>query len=227
MDECGVKTRPASGTMVQIAVSMAGADLAHLGNVFSALKASGCGAVHLEVRDGHFASDVAMGPPVIQSIRKTWADLWIDVHLLVERPERYFEEFRAAGADRVLIHPESTPRLGFALQLAAHEGIRAGVVMPPAIPVEVVEGVLEGLDAVVVLGAEPDEDAPVWSRQATRKLRSLSERKNSGGLQYKLQAKLADRTHAAEIRAAGADVLVVSAGSILADGMAVFTGTRD
>lgn len=227
MDEWRVKRQSATASRVQIAVSMAGADLAHLGEVISALKASGCSALHLEVRDGHFAEDVAMGPPVIQSVRKANPEIWLDLHLLVERPERYFAEFRAAGADRVLIHPESTPRLGSALERAGREGIKAGLVLAPAVSVDAVAGVLESLDTLVVLGAEPEVDAPQWSPQATRKLRVLSELKNSGSFHYTLQGKLADRDHCSEIRAAGADVLVVSAASVLAGGIKAFNGTCD
>src|SRR5580700_6656182 len=102
--------------MPLIAPALLAADFARLGESLGIIEAAGCRMVHLDVGDGHFFRDVTFGQPVVESIRKA-TRLEMDIHLLIERPERYIADFAHAGADRLAVHPESTPHLWRTLDL--------------------------------------------------------------------------------------------------------------
>src|SRR5450631_2895530 len=96
--------------MVVIAPSLLAADFARLGEALKLIKEAGASMVHVDVMDGHFVPEISVGQPVLKSLRKA-TDLVLDVHLLVERPERYVPEFVALGANRIAIHAEATPNI--------------------------------------------------------------------------------------------------------------------
>jgi ribulose-phosphate 3-epimerase len=109
--------------------------------------------VHVDVMDGHYVPDISVGQPVVKSLRKA-TDLVLDVHLLIERPERFVDEFAALGADRIAIHAEATPNLHKALQMIRMRGNKAGLALNPSTAVESVCDVLGAIDYLLILSAD-------------------------------------------------------------------------
>jgi ribulose-phosphate 3-epimerase len=109
--------------------------------------------VHVDVMDGHFVPDLSVGQPVIKSLRKA-TDLVLDVHLLIERPERYVAEFIDIGADRLAIHAEATPNLHKALKVISAGGAKTGLALNPSTAIESVVDALEEIDYLLILSAD-------------------------------------------------------------------------
>jgi ribulose-phosphate 3-epimerase len=139
--------------MVQIAPSLLAADFARLGEALKFIKEAGASMVHVDVMDGHFAPDLSVGQPVVKSLRKA-TDLILDLHLLVERPERYIAEFIAIGADRIAIHAEATQNLHHALSLIRTGGAQTGLALNPSTAVESVVDALGEIDYLLILSAD-------------------------------------------------------------------------
>ena len=167
--------------------------------------------VHVDVTDGHVVPEVSFGLPVVESIRKA-TDLTLDVHLLIERPERFVRDFIAAGADRVAIHPETTADLYGVIRLIRSGGAIAGVALRPAVPLDVVTDVLADLDFLNILSADPGEAEENYIPHSTFKLRSAAALRDRRGGQFSLQLEGGiDRARVHEIINAGANILVVGA----------------
>ena len=138
----------------EIAPSILAADFACLGDAIRAVETAGVRMVHVDVMDGHFVPNISIGVPVVASLRKA-TRLLLDVHLMIENPERYVEAFAQAGADTLLIHEESTPNLDRALAMVREHGCNAGVVINPATPVSSLSEVLAQVSQVLVMSVNP------------------------------------------------------------------------
>jgi ribulose-phosphate 3-epimerase len=139
--------------MVLIAPSLLAADFARLGEALHLIKEAGASMVHVDVMDGHFVPDISVGQPVVRSLRKA-TDLVLDVHLLIERPERYVSEFVEIGADRIAIHAEATTNLHKVLNVIRAGGAKAGLALNPSTAVESVSDSLEEIDYLLILSAD-------------------------------------------------------------------------
>jgi ribulose-phosphate 3-epimerase len=139
--------------MALIAPSLLAANFAHLAEALKIIQGAGASMVHVDVMDGHFVPDITVGQPVIRSLRKA-TDLVLDVHLLVERPERYAREFLEAGADRLSVHAEATPNLHRTLAEIRRRAAKAGLALNPATPVEFVDDLLEDIDFLLLLSSD-------------------------------------------------------------------------
>ena len=139
--------------MALISPSLLAADFARLGEALQLIKEAGACMVHVDVMDGHFVPDISVGQPVVKSLRKA-TDLVLDLHLLVERPERYVREFVEIGADRIAIHAESTPNLHKVLGVTRTGGAKAGLALNPSTAVESVPDALEEIDYLLILSAD-------------------------------------------------------------------------
>jgi ribulose-phosphate 3-epimerase len=140
--------------MVEIVPSILSADFARLAEEISRVERGGATMLHLDVMDGHFVSNLTIGPPVVESIRKS-TRLHLDVHLMIENPERYAAEFVKAGANSVTVHYEACRHLDGTLEMIRAAGAMAGVVLNPATPVAVLETVLEVADYVLLMSVNP------------------------------------------------------------------------
>jgi ribulose-phosphate 3-epimerase len=139
--------------MVLIAPSLLAADFARLGEALQFIKEAGASMVHVDVMDGHFVPDLSVGQPVVKILRQA-TDLVLDLHLLIERPERYVPEFIEIGADRIAIHAEATPNLHNALSVIRTGGAQAGLALNPSTAVESVVDALGEIDYVLILSAD-------------------------------------------------------------------------
>src|SRR5215470_2890887 len=128
--------------MIEIVPSILSADFARLADNIARVERGGASILHLDVMDGHFVPNLTIGPPVVEAIRKA-TRLHLDVHLMIESPERYVEDFVHAGASSVSVHQEAARHLDGTLERIRTAGAQAGVVLNPATPVAVLEDVLE------------------------------------------------------------------------------------
>ncbi len=199
--------------MALIAPSILAADFSRLAEGLEIIKTAGASMVHVDVMDGHFGPDITVGQPVIASLRRA-TDLTLDVHLLIERPERYVAQFVEAGADRLSVHAEATPQLHRVLDLIRTRGTKAGVALNPATPVESVVDVLGELDFLTILSADPGLKERFFIPHSVSKVRAAARARAEGHRHFALQVEGAvSFDNLEELVRAGADILV--AGSVI------------
>jgi ribulose-phosphate 3-epimerase len=157
---------------MRIAPSILSADFAALGEAIARVEAAGADQLHIDVMDGHFVPNLTIGPPVIESIRKR-TRLPLDVHLMIEEPERWVEIYVKAGADYLTVHVEACPHLERALTLIREAGARSGVALNPSTPPEVLQYVLDDLDLVLVMSVNPGFGGQSFIPTAYEKIRRL------------------------------------------------------
>lgn len=202
--------------MALIAPALLAADFGRLGEALRVIEDAGCRRIHIDVADGHFAGEVTIGQPVFESIRKA-TKLELDLHLLIERPERYIGDF--AGADRIAIHPESTPQYHRALSLVRRQGSKAGLALLPGTPVDAVADVLSEADFLCILAADPvfgperpaatsgDRERP--APLSLGKVRQAGRVRAEQGLPFEIHVEGGlQEEHLPDWAAAGADILV-------------------
>ena len=141
----------------RVAPSILSADFAHLGDQVAAVMDAGARVIHVDVMDGHFVPPITIGPLIVESLRDPVhaAGGWLDVHLMIERPERHVDAFAEAGADSINIHQEATPHVDYTLNLIRDAGCRAGLAITPATPVEMVREVRGILDIALCMTVNP------------------------------------------------------------------------
>ena len=139
---------------VRIAPSILGADFARLGEEIAMCEAGGADWIHIDVMDGRFVPNLTFGTKVIETVRRL-TSLPLDVHLMVVEPERYFDDFAAAGASGLTIHAEATPHLHRQLNRARELGCRAGVALNPATPLSAVSEIVPEIDLLLIMTVNP------------------------------------------------------------------------
>jgi len=158
--------------MIEILPSILAADFARLGEEIERVERGGAKMIHVDIMDGHFVPNLTMGPPVVKSIRKV-TKLKLDVHLMIEDPDRYAPAFIEAGADHVLVHQEVCNHLDSTLRTIQKEGALAGVVLNPATPVSTLENVLEVADYVLIMSVNPGFGGQEFIPYTLEKVRQL------------------------------------------------------
>ena len=140
--------------MIEIIPSILSADFARLAEEIARVERGGARMLHLDVMDGHFVPNLTIGPPVVESIRKS-TRAHLDVHLMIENPERYVEAFAQAGANSISVHYEACRHLDAVLDLIRTHGVQAGIVLNPATPVSLIEDAIEVADYVLLMSVNP------------------------------------------------------------------------
>ncbi len=194
--------------MIKIAPSILSADFSRLGEEVQAIDRAGADYIHVDVMDGHFVPNITIGPLVVDALRKVTAKP-LDVHLMIENPDRYIPDFAKAGADIITVHQEAVPHLHRTVQLIKSLGKQAGVSLNPATPVETLDLILDELDLVLVMSVNPGFGGQTFIPSALDKIRALRQRITQRGLATELQVDggvKIDNIH--EVVAAGANVLV-------------------
>ena len=157
---------------MKIAPSILSADFAALGEAIARVEGAGADLLHVDVMDGHFVPNLTIGPPVIESIRKR-TRLPLDVHLMIEDPERWVETYVKSGADYVTVHAEASAHLGRTLTTIREAGARSGVALNPATSPDVLQYVLDDLDLVLVMSVNPGFGGQSFIPTAYEKIRRV------------------------------------------------------
>jgi len=193
---------------IEIAPSILACNFSKLGEEVRAVEQGGADVIHVDVMDGRFVPNISIGIPVVQSLRKA-TRLPLDVHLMIDRPEQYVEEFVRAGANRVLVHQEATPHLDRALAMIRESGAEAGAAINPATPVTMLAEVLDKLDTVLVMSVNPGFGGQKFIPNAIEKIRQL----NQWRARYNASVRIevdggVEAENVAELALAGANTFV-------------------
>ncbi len=155
---------------IEIIPSLLSADFSKLAEEIEKVKQADCKRLHLDVMDGHFVQNITFGPVVIESIRKR-TDLYLQAHLMIERPERFIMDFSRAGVDGVIIHQEACDDFMGALREIKKQGMDAGVAVRPKISVESIKNALTELDTILIMSVEPGFGGQAYIQGSEKKIR--------------------------------------------------------
>jgi ribulose-phosphate 3-epimerase len=193
---------------VQIAASILSADFAALGAAVAAAERGGADLIHVDIMDGHFVPNLTMGPPVVASLSKV-TRVPLDVHLMIEEPDRYLEAFVRAGAAMISVHAEVLPHLHRTIQRIKELGARAGVAINPATPVGVLEEIADDLDHVLVMTVNPGFGGQTFIPRSESKIRAVRALLDERGSRAAIEVDGGiDPVTAPRVVAAGAAILV-------------------
>jgi ribulose-phosphate 3-epimerase len=211
--------------MIRISASLLSADFAHLGEQIALAEQGGADYIHVDVMDGHYVPNITAGPVLVEAARRS-TSLPLDVHLMIEKPERYLEAFRKAGADILTVHYEACSHLHRTVQAIRELGAAPGVSLNPSTPISVLDEILDDVDLVLIMTVNPGFGGQKYIEGMTDKVARLRQmlkpRKRrpiievDGGINPQTAPKVA---------AAGADILVAGA-AIFAAGLPIQDAIR-
>ena len=204
--------------MIQIAPSILSADFAALGRDIAAAERGGADLIHVDVMDGHFVPNITIGVPVVRALKRI-ATRPLDVHLMIEDPDRYIEDFVEAGASMVSVHVEATAHLHRTIHAIKRLGAKAGAVINPATPASSLEDIAGDVDFVLVMSVNPGFGGQAFIPHSLDKLRRVREILSRAGSAAPIEIDGGiDASNVADVVSAGASILVA--------GNAIF-GTSD
>lgn len=191
-----------------IAPSLLASDFLHLADECKMLNESEADWFHLDVMDGRFVPNISYGLPVIEQIRTTTTKI-CDVHLMIEEPEKYAQDFKNAGADILTVHYEACRHLHRNIQQIKDLGMLAGVALNPHTPIQLLQDVIQDIDLVLIMSVNPGFGGQKFIPQTLRKIKALREKIDMLGLNTKIEVDGGvTLTNAKSIIEAGAHVLV-------------------
>ncbi|MBN1366414.1 MAG: ribulose-phosphate 3-epimerase [Dehalococcoidales bacterium] len=196
---------------MKIAPSILSADFGRLGEQVQEAEKAGADYIHVDVMDGHFVPNITIGIPVVTSLRK-WTKLPLDVHLMIENPERHIEAFAKAGADIITVHIETCPHIHRTVHQIKSTGVKAGVSLNPGTSVSMLTEILPAVDLVLIMTVNPGFGGQTFIMEALDKIIRLRSELDSRKLQAELEVDGGINPETtAQVVKAGAKVLVAGA----------------
>ncbi len=192
-----------------LAPSILAADFTKLGeNIQDALK-GGTSWIHCDIMDGHFVPNISYGPGIVKAAKKAAPEAFFDVHLMIENPDQYVENFVEAGADLISVHYETCPHLHRSIQNIKKYGLMAGVVINPATPVSSIEPILADVDLVLIMSVNPGFGGQSFIESSYERLTELAALRDSKDLGFLIQVDGGvNLKNIEKVAKAGADILV-------------------
>lgn len=201
---------------IRLAPSILSANFAELGREIAAAERGGADLIHVDVMDGHFVPNITIGPPVVRAIKRV-ATVPLDVHLMIEDPDRYIDAFVDAGASMLSVHVEILPHLHRTVSAIKERGVKAGVVLNPSTPVVAIEDVAGDVDHVLVMSVNPGFGGQSFIPRSVQKIRAVRALLQSVGSSAPIEVD-----GGIDLQTVG---LVVDAGAeLLVAGQAIFGG---
>ncbi|MFP7221642.1 ribulose-phosphate 3-epimerase [Priestia filamentosa] len=194
--------------MMKIAPSILSANFSELGKEIKEVETAGADYIHVDVMDGKFVPNITIGPLVVEAIRPI-TSLPLDVHLMIENPDQYIPAFARAGADIISVHVEACPHLHRTISLIKEQGVKAGVVLNPATPIDSIKHILEGIDLVLLMTVNPGFGGQTFIKSVLPKIEQIAQLIEIRGLDIEIEVDGGVNTQTAKLcREAGANVLV-------------------
>jgi ribulose-phosphate 3-epimerase len=195
--------------MTKIAPSILSANFLKLGEEIKSAEDAGADMLHIDIMDGHFVPNITIGPSIVESIRRI-TSLPLDVHLMIEEPDKYLRDFIKAGADYLTVHYEASIHLHRTVQWIKESGTKAGVSLNPATPIWNLEHILFDIDLALLMSVNPGFGGQEFIPQTLDKIRTLKRFLNERGLSTLIEVDGGIKLdNAMEIISAGADILVM------------------
>jgi ribulose-phosphate 3-epimerase len=194
--------------MKYIAPSILSSDFGRLKEEVQAVEAAGADYIHVDVMDGHFVPNITIGPVVVEAVRKV-TKLPLDVHLMIENPDRYIPDFAKAGADILSVHFEVCPHLQRTITQIREHGVKPAVVVNPATPVSFLKDILGDVDWVLIMSVNPGFGGQKFIPNALNKIKKLKEKIDQRGLKVEIEVDGGiTPNNVAQVCQAGADIIV-------------------
>ena len=194
--------------MIKLAPSILSADFARLLEDVKKVEKAGCEYLHIDVMDGHFVPNITLGPGIVKSLRKD-VNMVFDAHLMIENPDNYIKEFADAGCDIIVVHQEACTHLHRTIQNIKSHGIKAGVALNPATPIETIKYVLQDVDMVLLMSVNPGFGGQSYIPVVTEKIKELKALIDKMTLDIDIEVDGGVKpSNIAEVVNAGANVIV-------------------
>ena len=194
--------------MVKLAPSILSADFARLLEDVKKVEKAGCEYLHIDVMDGHFVPNITLGPGIVKSLRKD-VDMVFDAHLMIENPDNYIKQFVDAGCDIIVVHQEACRHLHRTIQNIKSHGIKAGVALNPATPIDTIKYVLQDVDMVLLMSVNPGFGGQSYIPVVTEKIKELKSLIDEMGLDIDIEVDgRVKPSNISEVVNAGANVIV-------------------
>jgi ribulose-phosphate 3-epimerase len=211
---------------MKIAPSILSADFTHLGDQIAECEAAGADWIHIDVMDGHFVPNISMGPFVVEAARRA-THLPLDVHLMIEAPERYLSAFAQAGADRLTVHVEACPHLHRTLQQIRELGKKCGVALNPATPASAVSEVLAEADLLLAMTVNPGFSGQTFIQGVLPKVKQLRAALEARGLTADIEVDGGVDVRTAPLAAEAGATVFVAASAVFKTGRSIAQSIDD